>query len=264
MIARGKLRSWEKFVPALVIAGFFLIWELLAKGELVSRLFFPAPTKILENFWGMIIDGSMLMHLAATLQRLLAALVLGGIPGILLGLAMGWSSSLRTLVDPLVAALHPIPKIAVFPLIIMFFGIGETSKIVAIAITVFFPCLINSMAAVRQLPPVYFDVARNYGASRFKTFQRVVWPGSLPMVLAGLRIASAVALTVTIAVELLSAGKGLGVVIWFSWQTFRTADLYSALIVIALLGILFNVLMKKMGEILIPWSLDHREGIISG
>ncbi len=247
---------FDSLFPLIVIAGFFLLWEILASGEYISRLFFPAPSRILANLWQMILDGRLATNGLATLSRLFIGLLCGIVPGISLGLAMGWSPRLRKLIDPFIAALHPLPKFAMFPLILIIFGIGETSKIVAVAITCFFPSLINSMAGVRQLSPVYFEAAKNYGASKLKTFQRVVWPGSLPMVLAGVRISFAIALVVTLAVELLASREGLGVIIWFSWQTLKIVDLYSALIVIALVGFFATLALKKLSTILAPWNAE--------
>ena len=263
-LASERGSRWDKFLPFIVLIAALLLWEILARNELITRLFFPAPTRILENLGEMLVDGSMLVNLSATLSRLAVGLVAGIVPGVLLGLAMGWSPRLSKIVDPIIAALHPIPKIAIFPLIMLIFGIGETSKIIAVAITIFFPTLINSMAGVRLINPVYFEIAQNYGAGRKKTFQRVVWPGSLPMVLAGIRIAFAVALVVTIALELLTAGEGLGVIIWFAWQTLRTADLYSTLLVIAAIGILANFLLTRVEKILVPWAESSDEEFSSG
>jgi ABC-type nitrate/sulfonate/bicarbonate transport system permease component len=245
---------WDRVVSILIIAGLFLIWEFLSYGGYISTLFFPAPSRILKNLWQMILNGALWPHLLATLGRLSLGLMLGAFPGVLLGLAMGWNPRLRRVVDPIVAAIHPIPKIALFPMILMLFGIGEASKIVAIGISVFFPVLINSMVGVQQIPPVYFEVAKNYGASSWKTFQRVVWPGSLAMILAGTRLGFAIALVISLAVELVAARTGLGVVIWSSWQTLRTGELYAAVIVIAVLGIVANLALKWMTSILVPWK----------
>lgn len=254
----AKRQILETVLPFAIVGSFLLLWEIFGRAGYIYSLFFPQPTKILATLWGLIENGAMAGHLGATISRLIMGLLAGAIPGTALGLAMGWSARLRRVVDPLVAAIHPIPKIAVFPLILMIFGIGEASKVVAIAISVFFPTLINSMTGVRQIPSVYFEVAQNYGAGKRKTFQRIVWPASLPMVLAGLRIASSVALVIAIAVELVAARQGLGVLIWFSWQTLRTADMYSAVIVIALLGVAMNMLLKQITATLIPWKVDTK------
>lgn len=263
-LASERASRWDKFLPYIVLGTLLLLWEFLARRELIITLFFPAPTRILENLGEMLMDGSMWANLSATVSRLTIGLVAGIIPGVLLGLAMGWSPRLGKIVDPIIAALHPIPKIAIFPLIMLIFGIGEASKIIAVAITIFFPTLINSMAGVHLISPVYFEIAQNYGAGRKKTFLRVVWPGSLPMVLAGIRIAFAVALIVTIALELLLASEGLGVIIWYAWQTLRTADLYSTLVVIALIGILGNWLLTRIERRLVPWAESNDAEFSSG
>ena len=164
---------------------------------------------------------------------------------------------MRRIIDPLVAALHPIPKIAVLPLIMIVFGIGESSKIVSVAVAVFFPVLINTMAGVLQISPIYFEVAKNYGASLFRVLTRVVVPGSLPMVLTGMRLALNVALVVTIAIELVAAQEGLGDMIWFAWETLRTEELYVSLAVTAALGISFNVLLQYLTARLVPWQAER-------
>jgi len=253
-------RSWsqlEPWYPVIMVIGFLFLWEVLSRAGLISNLFFPPPSTIIQTLFQMIGEGEIWIHLLATLQRLVLGVLLGGLSGLLLGLAMGWSSRLRTVVDPIIAAIHPIPKLAIFPLIMILFGIGEASKVVAIAIACFFPMLINSMAGVRSLNPVYFEVSRNYGANKWKTFTRIVFPGSLPMILTGARLAVNMAMVIAIAVELLAAQEGLGVIIWFSWQTMRIEDLYASLIVIAALGIGLTFLLQYLSRRLVPWYSDH-------
>lgn len=113
------------------------------------------------------------------------------------------------------------------------------------------------MTGVAQLDQVYFEVAKNYGASRWKTFSRILLPGSLPSILSGVRLGLTTALLLTIAVELLSAKQGLGVMIWFSWQTLRVEELFAALIVVALLGIAINSGLRVLFARLAPWSPEH-------
>jgi len=198
-------------------------------------------------------------NIAATLSRVFVGLALGAMPGLVLGLAMGSSSRLRTVLDPLVAALHPLPKIAVLPLIMIIFGIGEASKVVVIAIACFFPMLLSTAAGVRQIHPIYFQVAENYGARLLQVFTRVVLPGSLPLVLSGLRLALNTALLLAIAVELVAAREGLGSMIWFAWETLRTEDLYATLATTAALGISFNLVVQRLTAKLVPWQVE-REG----
>jgi ABC-type nitrate/sulfonate/bicarbonate transport system permease component len=246
--------NYERWIAVPFVMAILILWEVLASNRIISILFFPAPSMILGAFWVMLLNGKMASNMWATLFRVGIGAVVGIVPGVILGLTMGWSKRVRVFLDPIIAALNPIPKLAIFPLIMIIFGIGETSKIVAIALTTFFPMLINSMVGVRQLNPVYFDVARNYGANKWKSFTHVVLPGSLPMILAGFRIAFSLALVISIAVEMVAATKGLGVLIWFSWETLQTENLYATLLVIGVIGFLINYLMMKLSKILTPWN----------
>ena len=155
------------------------------------------------------------------------------------------------------AAAHPVPKIAILPLIMIIFGVGELSKRIVVAAAAFFPLLVNTMAAVRQIPPIYFEVAANYGATVTKVFTRVVIPGSLPLMLAGVRLALNVALLLTIAVELVAAQEGLGKMVWLAWETLRTENLYAGLAVISALGISFNFVLHRLASRLVPWQVER-------
>lgn len=232
------------------------IWQGLVAAAVVSATFFPPPTAILVNLARMATDGRLWEALIVTLGRAFAGLVIGGFLGLALGLAMGVSRRLRRFADPFVAALHPLPKIALLPLLFVLFGVGEQSKIVMASLGAFFPMLINAMAGVRQMPDIYFEVARSYGAGKGKMLSRVVLPGSLPAVLTGLRLAFNVSLLLTLATELVSAQRGIGALIWFSWQTFRVEDLYACLVVLALLGWLLSFVLEALNQRLVPWAVS--------
>ena len=247
----SKLTSFS-ILTAILIAVLGL-WELLARAELISPLFFPAPTWIFHNMTELLTSGELWLNFRATLTRLLLGLFFGGSTGVLFGLVMGWSKKLRWIADPLVAALHPIPKISVLPLIMIIFGIGEVSKVIVVSVAVFFPILINTMAGVRHINPIYFEVAQNYGASFRKLFGHVVLPASLPMITTGVRIALNTSLVVTIAVELVSANEGLGAMIWLSWEILKVKDLYASLFFISLLGICSNLLLQWITRRMLPW-----------
>lgn len=248
---------YEKYASLALVLSTLAVWELFARAGWISVMFFPPPSKIITNLISMITSGKLFPNLGMTLFRLLMGCLIGGVPGLILGLAMGWSPRIRRIFDPIIAALHPLPKIAIFPLIMIIFGLGNASKIAAIAIATFFPLLINSMAGVRQINPVYFEVTNNFGASLRKTFTRVVVPGSLPMILTGVRLAINVALLITIAVEWVSSKTGLGVLVWFAWQTLRIEELYASLVVIGLLGFLINFGLQLLTAHLAPWQKEN-------
>jgi len=245
-----------KWMPLLLVLLVLIVWEVGVQFEFISALFFPKPSTIARTLVETISTGEMFTALKATFSRLFLGLLIGGGFGLILGLAMGWSKPLQVVVDPIIAALHPIPKISIFPLIMIVFGIGEASKVAIVAISTFFPMLINTMAGVKLISPIHFEVAENYGANRFYTFTHVVVPGSLPLIFVGARLSLNTALVLTIAIELLTAREGLGAMIWLAWETFRTEELYASLLVIAVLGFSFNRLIQYMQRRFLPWHVS--------
>jgi ABC-type nitrate/sulfonate/bicarbonate transport system permease component len=247
----SKSGSWV----ALAIVFFVLLaWETASRSGVLSRLFFPAPSAISVALLHDISNGTLKTNMALTLSRVFSGFLIGGMAGLILGLAMGWSRRVRGVLDPFVAAGHPVPKIALLPLFMILFGVGETSKVVVIAIAAFFPMLINSMAGVRQIHPEHFQVAQNYNAGKLKIFLRVVLPGSLPLVISGMRLSINYALLITIAVEIMAARSGLGAMIWLAWETLRVEELYVSIFITALIGICVNALLLSLAKRLIPWQ----------
>jgi len=245
----------ERGVLIAVVLVLLIAWEGGARAGLFSILFFPTPSAILSALVRSAADGTLPIHVFATLRRVVAGMLIGAGPGLLAGLYLGWSPRLRATIDPLIAFLHPLPKIAVLPLVMIVFGIGEASKVVVVALGTFFPMLIAVMAGVQQIHPETFEAAEAYGANRRQVFAHVVVPGSLPLVLTGIRLSFNIGLLLTVAVELTSAQEGLGKMIWLAWQTMRTENLYSALFVLAALGAGFNALLAGVGERLAPWHV---------
>jgi NitT/TauT family transport system permease protein len=154
--------------------------------------------------------------------------------------------------------LHPVPKITFLPIVLILFGLGENSRLILISFSAFFPMVINCMAAVLQINPIYFEVAENYGAGTWSVFRRVVWPGSLAGVLTGARLSLVRALGATIVIEIRYANEGLGEVIWTSWETLRTTHLYSVVILIAALGVSINSTLLRVRSYIAPWHKSSR------
>jgi NitT/TauT family transport system permease protein len=235
--------------PAIGLA----LWELAARVEMISPVFFPPPSRIVATLVVLAANGRLWPHLGATLGRVMLGSICGGGAGLLAGLAMGRSSRLRAALDPLVAAAHPVPKIALLPLAMLLLGLGEASTVALVAVAAFFPMAINTTTGVRLLNPIHLEVARNYGATGARLYTRVILPGSLPMILTGVRLALNVALLLVVAIELVVGQTGLGRLIWYSWQTLRTEDLYATLVVTALLGLGFHLIVRTLERRLAPW-----------
>jgi NitT/TauT family transport system permease protein len=248
-IANAKDRAIAAAIALLLVAA----WELAARHAWVNPLFFPAPSKIAATLVDLA-RHDLFENLRVTLVRFLGGLVLGTIPAVFLGLCIGSFPRLLRIVDPFIAAIHPLPKIVLFPLFIVIFGVSDWSKIASIALTVFFPTLINAAAGARQIPPLYLEVIRGYGGGRRDAFRHVVLPGSLPLILNGIRIAANLGLLVTIAIEFTVMSGGLGSILWLGLQTMRTEHLYAGIVTISLIGIAINTPIQAILRRLARWQ----------
>ena len=250
----SRPRWFYRLIPALLIAIGLLLWEWSVHSGRTSALFFPAPTTIVATLARLLALDDLLSDVAVTLYRMVVGLLIGGSAGIALGLLMGWSARVRMVAEPFVAGLHPIPKTALLPLLLILMGIGDQPRFALVALATFFPMLINTMSSVRSIDPVYLEAASNYGARGFRLFRRIIVPASLPGILSGGRIAVNTAMTIAITAELLMSRNGLGARIWMAWETLRTENLYATLIVIAAIGLLINWLTVRLERRLMPWS----------
>lgn len=243
----------DRMIAAAIALALFGWWEAAARLGWTDPVVFPSPSRILMNFVTLWNKG-LLREVGVTLARFVGGVIVGGLPGILVGLAIGWLPRVRRIADPFIAAIHPIPKLVLFPLFIVLFGLNEGAKIASIALTVFFPSLINAATGAREISPLYFEVIRSYGGRRMDLFRHVVIPGSLPMVLSGIRIAATLGLLVTIAIEFSITTRGIGSIMWLSLQTMRPEDLYVGVVTISLIGIGINALIQALLRRLAPWQ----------
>lgn len=247
-------RAWLSLALLLLL---ILVWEWAIAARLLAPVLFSPPSVIAQTIAETFANGSLTRNVSVTLLRVFGGLILGGGLGVLMGLVMGWSRAVRENTDPWIAAAHAIPKVAILPLLIFFLGIGEEPKIALAALVAFFPMLINTMTGVAQINPIHFQVAQNYGARVPHLFSRVIVPGSLPLLLSGLRIAFNATFVVIIAAEMVSGATGLGVVIWQSWETLQVELLWSSLVLCAGIGIAFNLFLVWLTHWLVPWQMQQ-------
>ncbi|HEV8469404.1 MAG TPA: ABC transporter permease [Candidatus Limnocylindria bacterium] len=255
---RPSRRTVERALSVLSPIVLLAIWEAGAIVGIVDTRFFSAPTTIFAALGELLRTGEMQGHIAISLQRIAIGFVLGAVPGILLGLAIGLVPIVRAIAQPLVDATFPIPKIALLPMVMLLFGIGEGSKYAIIAIAVVFLVLINTEAGVRNIERIYFDVGRNYGASRLMFFTDIALPGALPMIMAGLKLGMGVALIVIVSAEFVAAQSGIGYLIYNSWNTFQVPRMYAGLMVIAIIGFASAVGLAALERALVPWKAGQR------
>jgi NitT/TauT family transport system permease protein len=234
-----------------------MLWEIAVRSGLLDARFFPAPSKIFETFVALLKDGSLAQNTWASLQRLFWGSLLGGVPALLLGVAIGLYRPVRAVVDPLVAATYPIPKSAIFPLVLLIFGLGEASKVVMVAIGVFYPVLINSSIGVLEISKVYLDVGRNFGAGRWQVFRTIALPGAMPHIMSGFKLGLGMGLILIAIAEMIGAKSGLGYMIWNAWELLAVETMYVGLIVIALLGFILSVILNEFERVIVPWRTSR-------
>ena len=232
---------------------FLVIWELLVAAGVLDRRFFPPPTETLQRLAELLDSGELASATAVTIRRMMVGFTLATVPAIAIGLLMGVSRMARLAFSPLIAALYPVPKIALVPMVVILFGLGETSKYAVVAISVFFLVAINTMAGVMNIEGRYFDIARNNGARGWTIVWTVAVPGSMPSILTGITLALGFALTVIVGTELLLPQGGIGAMIWQSYNLYDIPAIFAGLVVVALLGWGFTVVMAEVERQLIPW-----------
>lgn len=244
----------ERLVSVFSPSVLLVLWELLARLRVLDTRFFPPPTDILETMLELVSTGQLIQDLGISLRRIFTGFLAGSIPGVFLGLTMGLFPAVRAALQPIVAALYPIPKIALLPLILLIFGLGEASKAAMIAIGVFFLVLMNTVAGVVNIPRIYLDVARNYGASLKDFYLTIAIPGSLPFIFTGIKLGLGMALLLIVAAEMIGAKSGIGYMIWTGYETFNLEQMFSGLIIMAFLGYVFDILLDFLEKRVIPWK----------
>lgn len=250
---RRKRRTIEIILTLAGPVTLLLIWESLSRTETINPIFWPPPSSLWETTVTLFTERDLLGDITISLYRILGGFVIGTVPGIALGLAMGLFWPARIFFMPLASAIYAVPKIAILPLVIIMFGIGELSKIMIVAISIFFLVALNTMSGVLGIDQQFRDVARNLGASRWELFWTVALPGSLPAIFTGMRLSLGFALIVIVGTEFLAADKGIGFMIWQSYQTLRIPQMFVGLVITGLMGWGLSLLLDLVEHFVLPW-----------
>jgi ABC-type nitrate/sulfonate/bicarbonate transport system permease component len=254
--ARLAARRRDRILSIASPLGLLLAWELAAQTGLIDVRFFPAPSAIIRKLIEMARSGELTENVLISLQRIVLGFLLGGVPAIVIGIAMGIWRPIRALVDPLIVATYPIPKSSLLPLILLIFGLGEMSKVMMVAIGVFYPMAINATAGVLQINQIYLDVGKSFKASPWDTFRTIALPGALPFIMTGVKLGAGLALILIAVAEMVGAKSGIGYMIWSAWETFAVAKMYVGLFVIALIGFAISLLLNEIERWVIRWKAD--------
>lgn len=277
-------RSLAVGFPVLLL----IAWETIVRAGILNPLWFPPPTSIARALWELTVEydrfnrTSLLgrpwlipsvwsesgwtgvrallaeSHVLATLGRVFGGFALGALPGVLIGVVMGLNRTVRTMLDATMSAVYVLPKIAIFPILMLVFPdpFGEGPKIAVVAISAFFLVAINAMAGVQGIDPVLLQAGRAFGAGRRQMLFHVILPGSLPIIFSGLRLALGTSLIVIVAVEFIRAQVGVGFVIFYHWQVLLTDRMYAGLVVTMALGVGLTALLQSVERWVMPWRRE--------
>lgn len=246
-------RAADRVLAVLSPIALLAVWEGLSRAGVLDARYVPAPSTVLGTLAAMTRTGELPYNVAVSAQRIVLGFLLGAVPAVALGLSMGLSRSVRAALMPLVSAIYPIPKIAVYPLIIFYLGIGEASKLSIVAISIFFLVLLNTMAGVLGLDDAYVRIARAYGARGTAVFATVALPGALPSIFTGLKLGMGFALIVIVGAELLGSDAGIGHLIWRAYQIFAIDVMFAGLLVTAVLGWIATAALDWLERRVLPW-----------
>lgn len=254
----GQLRLLPQKLLAIII--FLLIWEIAPRIGIIDPVFVPPPSVAFLALWKLLLSGDLLKHTSISLQRAFAGYAVAALLAIPMGFFVGWFKTFERYIDPLLQTLRQLPILALFPVFILLFGIGEVSKTAMVALACFWSIFLNTVSGVISVDPLLIKSARSMGISHSDMFWKVVLPATIPSLFTGLRYAGSVALLILVAAEMIGANAGLGFLVFNSEVKFAIPDMYAAIVTLTLLGLIINYALVAIENIASKW----KEEIVHG
>ena len=253
-IALGDRRGIGFLVPVAIV----LVWELCGQFGWLPR-YIVSPSRIAVTWWEMLSSGELLQHVSSSMFRQSLGLLFGASCGTVIGVLAGVFAPIGRFYEPLVSLIYPVPKVAILPLIFVWFGLGDLSKIVVMTISIFFPTYIAAYHGAKSIPRIHIWTALNVGASKARLIRQVVIPGALPDIFNGLRIGLALSFVLMVTTELVVSTSGLGYIIARAEENLRFDRMYAAILTIAMLGFCADRLLLKVRERLLVGQLMSKD-----
>ena len=250
-------RTKRLLSPLLVL----IVWEVITSAGWVESWFLPVPTEVLKTLYQMTISGELLEHTAISMGRAITGYALAAVVGISLGLLIAWSTIIEDFFDPLIELLRPLSTFALIPIVFLWFGIGNVSKVIIIFKSCFFPIVLNTIAGIKGVDQKLIRAARSLGASGHQLWTRVLIPSALPTIITGLRISTAISMMALVGVEMLASDSGLGFLVIDAQRTFDTERVFAGIIVLSLLGFSLDRLARYLQSRMLSW---HDETSLGG
>lgn len=243
----------RKFVGPAVFIILIAVWEAGSRLGIISSLVLPAPSEAFSAFMDLVHSGNLWKHVSASLQRLVIGFFSGAALGLIVGTAAGLSSYARAGIKPLVAAIFPIPKIALLPLFIIWFGIGEGSKVATILFGCFFPTVIATYGAIDSVDRTLIRMGQSFGLSRLHIIWKIVLPAALPGILSGMRIAASISIILLVAAEMIGAEYGIGAYVLLAGNLMATDQLIAGVAILSVLGLAVSALITLAEKRFLSW-----------
>ena len=238
---------------AISILGFLIAWEIVARLGFIHPSLFPPPTRVFQAFLEMARSGELARDVRASLWRAVIGFLLGSAAGIAVGLVTGRVEKLNNYISPLIQLFRPLPPVAIIPLVIVWFGIGEVSKIFSIAFAVFFPVWINAHLGAHEVPRTFLWSAQTLRVRGVKLLWKVIFPAALPFIMAGLRNGVSLAFIMVFVSELAGASAGIGYQISVSYLAYRVDRMMAALALLGLFGAAADLVLIRIAWLVFPW-----------
>jgi len=257
----STLKWGRRILIGRIVLGFAALglWEALS-GPVVDPFWISRPSEIILRLGTWIRTGYLFIHLGVTLWEMTLGFILGSVAGIGVGFALGRLRAVAELLSPFIAAFFSMPRIALAPLFILWFGIGLASKVALVFLMVFFLVFYNTFAGVRDVSPELINKVRLMGATRMQLMRKVILPAAGTWIFTGLRVAVPFALISAVVAEIVASNRGLGYVVQFSSGMFDTAGIFAALFVLMLVGLTLNEILSRVESRVLRWKLDRRHG----
>lgn len=259
MVFLSKL--WNKYIAILLFAG---LWELVSRLGIVNRMFIPSLSEVIRTTWDLFRNGILLTHIAISLERALSGFFAAAVIGISIGfLVGGWFKRLEIALEPLLDVFSQTNPFILFHIIFFFLGFGDAAKIAIIAWTCTWPIVASTISGIHHMDPVLLKAARSFGLGRWDSFRKVVLPAVSPSLLTGLRLSLGYSLFMLIAAEMMGSDSGLGWLVINSQEGYQIQKIFSAALIIALLGYILDTLLLKIGGIFIHFEREDTLNSIS-
>lgn len=248
---------WRKLCSPLLL---LIVWELISRAGWVPAWFLPVPTRVLEALWAMIASGELAYHVGISMARALSGYATATVVGIGLGLLIAWSRLVEDFFDPLIELVRPLSTFALIPIFFLWFGIGDTSKVMIIFKACFFPIVLNTIAGIKGVDRRLILAARSLGARGRQVWMRVLLPAALPMIITGMRISTAISIMALVGVEMLSSDSGIGFLVIDAQRTFDTERVFAGILVLSLLGFGLDRLARRAEARILGWHIQTSLG----